>query len=229
MWQKIALLHIETYQKWWKNQINDKTRNMVRKAEKKGVAVSVCDFDDDFARGVHAIYNETPIIQGKPSRHYGKDFNTLKQAHMTFLDRSVFIAARLKGELIGFVKMVFLDDSASIMQINALIAHRDKAPTNALLAKAVEVCEERSVHLLQYGVWSRRTLGAFKMHHGFEMKEVPRYFVPLNWFGRIVLRMGFQRSFAELVPDNWIDVFVGFRTKLYSYKYRAHIRPKAHY
>jgi len=223
-WHRVAVLHFETYQKWWKEQINDKTRNMVRKAGKKGVTIQVAEFDDEFARGIHAIYNESPIIQGKPSRHYGKDFETLKQAHMTFPDRSVFIAARLDGMLIGFIKMIMHKEYASLMQINSLMAQRDKAPTNALLAKAVEVCEERGIHLLQYGVWSRRSLGAFKKHHGFVMQQIPRYFVPISWRGRVALGLGLHRNLLEFMPGNWLDTFVNLRTRWYTFKYRSQMQ-----
>src|SRR5882762_3727982 len=31
----ISVIPVTTYEHWWKNQLSDKTRNMVRKAEKK--------------------------------------------------------------------------------------------------------------------------------------------------------------------------------------------------
>ena len=52
---------------WWKLQINNKTRNLVVKARKKGVAVRKANFDDEFVRGVTAIFNETPIRQERRS------------------------------------------------------------------------------------------------------------------------------------------------------------------
>jgi hypothetical protein len=223
-WQKVAVLRLQAYEKWWKAQINDKTRNMVRKARKKGVVVTIAEFNDDLLKGICAIYNESPIIQGRRNRHYGKDFQTLKEAHATFLDRSVFFQARFEGELIGFIKMILLENTASIMQINSLMAQRDKAPTNALLAKAVEFCAERQIALMQYGVWSRRSLGAFKKHHGFIMEEVPRYFVPLTWRGRAALRLGLHRNFVEFVPERWLDTLIDWRAEWYTFKYRSCIQ-----
>src|SRR5687768_14502046 len=35
----IAVIPLTTYEHWWKQQISDKTRNMARKAGKKGVEV----------------------------------------------------------------------------------------------------------------------------------------------------------------------------------------------
>jgi hypothetical protein len=224
--EKIAVLTLDTYENWWKKQVNDKTRNMVRKAGKKGVTIQQVDFSDELAQGIHAIYNESPIIQGKPSKHFGKDFETIKKAHATFLDRSVFVGAYVEGKLIGFIKFILHPNgkSASLMQINSLVAHRDKSPTNAILAKAIEICAERGITHFQYGVWSRRTLGDFKKHHGFALVEVPRYFVPLNWRGRLALGLGLHRRFLDLVPGNWQDSYANLRTKWYLYKYRAHLQ-----
>ena len=221
--EDIAVLNIDTYENWWTKQVNDKTRNMVRKAGKKGVTIQAVPFSDELAKGIHAIYNESPLIQGKPSKHYGKDLATLTKAHATFLDQSLFIGAFHNGTLVGFLKMILHRNqrSASIMQIISLVAHRDKAPTNALLAKAVEVCAERRIQLLQYGIWSRRTLGEFKKHHGFKLMTIPRYYVPLNLRGRAALALRFHRRLSEFVPGSFQDAFANLRAKWYLFKYRA--------
>ncbi len=220
-WDRVAVLPIETYEKWWKQQINDKTRNMVRKAGKKGVVIEPTQFNDDLVKGIHAIYNECPLRQGKPFRHYGKDLETLKRAHESYLDRSVFIGASLQGQLIGFIKMIMLGQSASIMQIISMISHRDKAPTNALLGKAVEVCAEQGVRYMQYGVWSRRSMGDFKLHHGFEPVEIPRYYVPLNWRGRIALGLKLHHNAMDFIPGGCQDALANLRAKWYAHKYRS--------
>lgn len=225
-WEQIAVLTISTYENWWKKQVNDKTRNMVRKAGKKGVTIQAVEFNDELAKGIHTIYNESPLIQGKPSKHYGKDFETLKKAHATFLEKSIFIGAFYEGTVIGFIKMILHPNgkSASIMQVISLVAHRDKAPTNGLLGKAIEICAERGIQFLQYGVWSRRSLGEFKKHHGFELVEIPRYFVPLNLRGRIALSLSLHRRFVEFVPGNFQDTFANLRAKWYLYKYRSQMQ-----
>jgi hypothetical protein len=224
--EEIAVLTIDTYENWWTRQVNDKTRNMVRKAGKKGVTIQLVEFSDELAKGIYVIYNESPLIQGKPSKHYGKDLATLTKAHATFLEQSVFIGAFHGGTLIGFLKMIMHPNkqSASIMQIISLVAHRDKAPTNALLAKAVEICAERRVRYLQYGIWSRRTLGEFKKHHGFKLITVPRYYAPLNLRGRMALAMRFHRRFSEFVPGSWQDTFANLRSKWYLFKYKAQLQ-----
>ena len=47
-WDSIAALPISTYDHWFKKQINAKTRNLVRKAEKKGVQIKLDEFSDSF-------------------------------------------------------------------------------------------------------------------------------------------------------------------------------------
>ena len=220
-WDSISVLPVTTYDHWWKRQVNCKTRNMIRKAQKSGVDVRVIEFTDDLVKGIVAIYNESPLRQGKPFKHYGKDFETLKKAHISYLERSDFIGASYKDELIGFVKLVHGNGISSIMQIISKIAHRDKSPTNALIAKAVEICAQRNIPYLHYGLWSRRTLGDFKKHHAFEQFEVPRYFVPLNLKGNLVLKLGLHRKMSEYLPVTWQDFLAILRAKWNSLRYRA--------
>ena len=217
----VAALPIDTYDKWWKQQINDKTRNMVRKAGKKNVSIQVVGFDDKLVEGIAEIYNESPLRQGKRFRHYGKDFQTLKAAHATYLERSIFIGAFYAEKLIGFIKMILLEESASIMQIISMFAHRDKAPVNALLAKAVEICAARNLHFLQYGIWSRRSMGEFKLRNGFRKFELPRYFVPLNARGKFTLNLRMHRSVMDSVPGEVLDLLAGMRARWSSFRFRT--------
>ena len=174
----IAVIPLTTYENWWKKQINDKTRNMIRRAQKNGVEIKIIGFNDDLIIGIKGLYDESPLRQGKPFKHYGKDLETLRKDHISFLDRSEFIGAFYDGELIGFIKLVHDDGVSHLMQIIAKVEHRSKAPTNALIAKAVEICTERGIPYLRYGIWSRRGLGDFKKHHAFEKFDLRRYFVP---------------------------------------------------
>ena len=110
-WESVAALPITTFDHWWNRQIPQETRTGVRKAEKKGVTVEVVGFTDELVRGIQNIYNETPVRQGKPFWHYGKDFETLRTIHATFLETSDFIAAYYNGEIIGFMKLVYSKQS----------------------------------------------------------------------------------------------------------------------
>src|SRR5436190_757602 len=72
-WDNLAAVPITSFEDWWTKQINPKTRNMVRRAEKKGVTVREVPFDDAFVDGIREIYNEAPMRQGKPFWYYGKN------------------------------------------------------------------------------------------------------------------------------------------------------------
>src|SRR5437667_10591558 len=102
VWDNLAVLPVTTYDHWWTRQVNDKTRNMVRRAHKKGVTLRELSFDDELLRGIWTIYNECAIRRGKPFAHYGKDLDTVGAEAGTFLDRSTFIGAFLEEKLIGF-------------------------------------------------------------------------------------------------------------------------------
>ena len=200
-WDSYSVLKLTTFEHWWKSQINDKTRNMIRKCQKKGVELRTVPYTDDLVRGIVSIYNESPIIQGKPNRHYGRDFESMKQIHGTFLEQSIFVGAYHQEELVGFIKLVFIGKVGSLMSIMSKVAHRDKAPSNGLIGRAVELCTERHVGHLHYGIWSRRTLGDFKKHHAFEKLDVPRYYVPLNARGHLMLSLKLHRRWSEHLPD----------------------------
>lgn len=220
-----AVLRITKYDDWWKNRINDKTRNMIRKAGKKGVTIEPAEFDENFVRGIQEIYNESPLRQGRPFAHYGKDLKTVEQENSTFLDRSDLISAVFNGEMIGFAKLVHVRGYAILMQIISKNSHRDKAPTNALLAKAVEICAQKRVPVLVYGRWSQRGLGEFKKHHGFECLAIRRYFVPLNGRGRIALKLKLHRSWLEagrqFIPEDLAQRLIEWRSRLYAARFRT--------
>lgn len=220
-WDSHAVVPVTTYEQWWKKQINDKSRNMVRKAQKNGVELRLVEFDDALVKGIVDIYNETPVRQGKAFWHYGKDFHTIKRDHETFLERSEFIGAYLYGELIGFAKLVYGRNVASLMQIISKVGDRDKAPSNALIAKSVERCADRGIGYLHYGVWSKGGLGAFKTSHAFVRHEVPRYFVPLTLKGNLLLKANLHRSWTQLLPAVWIERLAPMRQKWNALKYGA--------
>src|SRR6476646_7856506 len=69
-WDNVAALAVSSYEHWWTKQIDGKTRNMVRRAEKKGLVVREAAFDEHFVRGIWQLYNECPIRQGRRFPHY---------------------------------------------------------------------------------------------------------------------------------------------------------------
>ena len=203
-YDSVAAIPVKDYAFWWRNQIDGKTRNMVRRAEKKGVVVRKSEFDDKFVQGMVAIFNETPVRQGKPFWHYGKDFETIKREFSRFLFREEIFGAYVGDELIGFIFIIWAGKFAALGQIISKIAHRDKAPNNALIAKAVERCSEKGVPYLAYAKWVEGSLGEFKRSNGFEKIDLPRYFIPLTWKGRIFVSLRLYRG-SSLLPKGVVQ------------------------
>jgi hypothetical protein len=207
-WDNLAVLPVSTYENWWKNQIRSITKNRAKQAEKKGVVIREVEFDENLAIGIWQIYNECPVRQGRRFRHYGKDFNTVYREAATYLDYSTFIGAYFGDELIGFIKMVADENrvQAGLMNILSKMQHKDKAPTNALLAQAVKSCAGRRISYLvynnyEYGGKQHDGLSEFKERNGFKRVNVPRYYVPLTRLGECALRMGFHHRLADRVPE----------------------------
>jgi hypothetical protein len=226
-----AALPVSTYEKWWTSQIDNKTRNMVRKSEKKGLVVREVPFDDTFVSGIFDIYNETPVRQGKQFWHYGKDFSTIRRENGSFRDQSVYIGAFFGHELVGFVKLVVDQHGgqAAMMQILSMTKHRDKAPTNALIAQVVRSCSERHIPYavyakLFYGKKHHDSLVTFKLSNGFERIEVPRYYVPFTVRGSLALRLGFHRRLSERLPEGVLGGIRRLRRLWYERRPVAHVQ-----
>ena len=217
-WESVAVLPMKGFDFWWSKQIPQETRTGVRKAEKKGIRVEVVPFGDELVKGIQGIYNESPVRQGKPFWHYGKDLDTLERIHATFLDSSDFLGAYLDGELVGFMKLVYSRHCAGTMNILAKIEHRDKRVMNALVAKAVEVCNRRGVPYLTYCMWSSGGLGEFKIRNGFEKRELPRYYVPLSITGQIAIALKLHRGVRGILPPGLKAQLVRLRSKWYEAK-----------
>lgn len=199
-WEEIAVLPITSYGHWWKNQIKSRVRNQIRKAEKEGVVVKEALYDDEFVRGMTAIFNEAPIRQGRRFWHYGKDFETVKRQFSRFVFRERMIGAYYQGEMIGFVMLGNAGRFGITGQIISSIKHRDKSPNNALIAKAVEVCATEGLAYLIYLFWSDDSLAEFKRRCGFDKIRVPRYYVPLSWKGELALKCGAHRGWKTRLP-----------------------------
>jgi hypothetical protein len=218
--QSIAALPIKTYAFWWEKQIDRKARNKVRKAQKNGVIVKSVTFDDHFIQGMTSIFNETPIRQGRRFLHYGKNFETVKRQFSRFLFREEIFGAYLGEELLGFIMMADAGRYAWLGQIISKIAYRDLAPTNALLAKAVERSAEKGLPYLIYALWLDDSLGDFKRSNGFQKFDLPRYFVPLTGKGRLALKLGFHRDWKDAVPKRLKAPLKNLRRRWYDSHWR---------
>jgi hypothetical protein len=103
--------------------------------------------------------------------------------------------------MIGFIMLGDAGRFGLTGQIISSIKHRDKATNNVLIAKAVEVCEKQSLKYLVYLFWSDDSLSEFKRRCGFEKTNVPRFYVPLTFKGKLGLRSGVHRGWSALLPD----------------------------
>jgi hypothetical protein len=226
-WDNMALIPIKDFKYWWEKQTDATARNKIRKAEKKGVIIKEVDYTDHFVRGIMDIYNESPVRQGKPFWHYGKDFETVKKMNGMYLDKSHFIGAYFNDELIGFIKLIYGNNSARTVQILSKVEHRDKAPTNGLVAKAVEICAHKNIGYFIYDRWADSSLGDFKRNNGFQKIELPRYYIPLNTKGAIALKLGLHHGVAEILPDSLKSRLKHLRTQWYERKTKSRFRVSA--
>jgi hypothetical protein len=167
--------------------------------------------DDALVAGVKALYDETPVRQGRPFWHHGKELEQVRADNSTFLDSSRFIGAYHEGVLIGFMKVVYVGRSAITMQILGSIHHVDKRPMNAMIASAMQMCHADGMARLvysrfHYGNKGHDSMAEFKRRNGFEEVQFPRYYVPLSPWGRVVIALRLHRGLLGLLPGSVIDV-----------------------
>lgn len=224
----LAVVPVSTFDHWWNKQIRSYPRNRARQAEKRGVVLREVPFGEPLLQGICGIYNETPVRQGKRFAHYGMNLERARQYAGTFLDRSVFIGAFLGETMIGFGKLV-IDESrtqACVIHILSMVEHKDKAPTNALIALAVRACADRGIPYLvyehfTYGKKQGDSLSHFKEVNGFQRMEVPRYYVPLTGIGRAAFHFGLHRRLVDHIPESLASAIRSFRATFYSRKFKT--------
>ncbi len=221
-WDNLAVIRITTFSEWWEKRVESSVRRAVRKAAKLGLVVKPVEFDDEFVNGIVDINNETPIRQGREFWHFQKSFEDVKRENSTYPGRNAFLGAYHDGELIGFMRLIYVDKVASIIQVLGKINHYDKRPTNALIAKAVEFCVQRGNSYLTYCNYVYNdpdsSLTEFKRRNGFEQILVPRYYIPLTLKGKIALRLGIHHGPARLIPKPLFKYLLRLRTRWYTRK-----------
>jgi len=221
----LAVLPVSTFEHWWNNQIRSYPRNRARQAEKKGVTLREVPFGEELTRGICGIYNETPVRQGKRFPHFGMTLERAAKYAGTFLDRSVYVGAFLGETMIGFIKLS-MDESrtqACLVHILSMAQHKDKAPTNALIAEAVRSCARLGVSYLIYENFNygdkADSLTHFKEVNGFQRVDVPRYYVPLTAAGRLALRWGLHHSITNRIPESIAGRYRNLRRAWYAHRY----------
>jgi hypothetical protein len=199
-YEYLAAIRVVSFDHWWTHDIKKQTRRRVKKAEEEDITVRQVPLDDQLIQGIVHIFNETPIRQGKPFWHYGKGFHQVKEEISTYADRSIFIGAYWRDELIGFAKLINCGDFGRANQLISMVKLRNKPVTNALIAELVRTCESKRIPYLIYGVWSEGSLGHFKQNNGFKKLTRLRYYKGLSLYGAIALRWGLHNGVKELLP-----------------------------
>jgi hypothetical protein len=218
-WDNLAVIPITTFSDWWEKHVESSVRRAVRKAAKSGVVVELSELDDQFVNGIVGINNETPIRQGRTFWHFQKSFEEVKRENSTYQGRNAFLGAYYQKELIGFVRIIYADRVASIVQLLSMMKHYDKRPANSLIAKAVEICEQKGISHLMYCNYiyndPKSSLTEFKRRNGFEQVLVPRYYIPLTAKGKLALRLGLHRGLKGLIPKPLIIQLLRIRNYWY--------------
>jgi len=224
-WDNVAAIPLANgFENWWENRVPQETRKNTRRAAKRGVTTQIVQLNDDVIRGLMEINNESPVVQGKRSRHYGKDFETVKRDYSSFPDRSDYIAAYCGEEFVGLVWLVGMGQVVTICQLCTKTKHYDKRPANALMARTVEFCCEQGYLYLTYGKYlygkgTESSLMEFKRRLGFEKVMVPRYYIPLTVRGRLAIRMRLHLGLTNLLPRRLILTLLQLRSRYYRMRY----------
>lgn len=220
-WDNVAVIPVTTYDEWFREQVSSASRRNIRTSEKKGVVVKEGKFDDEYVRGIMAIYNESPVRQGRKFWHYGKEFDAVERENGTYRERSSFLGAYVDGQMVGYMKIVWDRQSAAIMQVLSKLEFREKRPNNAMLSAAVRLCAERKIPYLLYekyvyGTKADSSLTRFKRENGFVRMDLPRYYVPLTVKGKMAIALGLYRDPKDMVPE-WLRTrLIALRDKWYA-------------
>ena len=221
-WESVAAASTSDFTAWWKS-LPQETRKNVRRSHKCGVVITVKELDDDLICGIVGVNNDSTIRQNLPNTHYGKNFEQVWRDQTAFADRTVFICAYHGDELIGFLRMVYRGNIAAILQLLPKTSHQDKRPANALVAKAVELCAEKGISHLTYGLFNygkkrHNSLREFKERNGFVEILMPRYYIPLSAWGMLCLKCKVHLGLHGILPHSVIMFVVNIRAKWYNLK-----------
>ncbi len=221
-WESVAAIHLVSFKEWWEG-LPQETRKNVRRSQRRGVAVKIMEFDDDLIQGIREVNDDSPFRQGMPNGYYGKSYEETKKLYGEFVGRCDFICAYFGNRLIGFLHLVYRGDVASILNLTTKTSHFDKRPANALMAKAAERCDAKGVSYITYGLYNYgnkrdHPLRTFKIRNGFKEILVPRFFVPLNGWGRLCMKAKLHRGLIGILPHSVITIATRGRSLWYNFR-----------
>lgn len=221
-WESVAAVHLISLKDWWES-LPQETRKNVRRSQKRGVTITIKEFNDDLIQGIRRVNDESPLRQGMPNAYFGKSSEETRRLYGEFVGRCDFICAYVGDELIGFLHLVYRGDVASILNLTTKRSHFDARPANALVAKAAQICELKGISYLTYGLYNYGNKGdnplrEFKIRNGFQEVLVPRYFVPLTLWGNLCMKAKLHRGLVGIFPRSVITAGLSARTVWYTFR-----------
>lgn len=214
-WESVAAIPLVSFKEWWE-RLPQETRKNVRRSQKRGVVITVRELDANLVQGIRAVNDDSPLRQGMKNAYYGLTYEDTWKRYGEFNGRCDFICAHSAEGIIGFLHLVYREGVAAILNMTVKSSQFDKRPANALVAKAVEICERRGMSHISYGLYNYgnkrdSSLREFKIRNGFQEILIPRYFVPITPWGRVCMTMKFHRGLIGILPHSIISAGVRAR------------------
>lgn len=219
-WESVAAIPIRSFKEWWEG-LPQESRKNVRRSQKRGATISVKDLDAKVVEGISNVNNDSPMRQGVKNAYYGLTPEETWKRYGEFTGRCDFICAYSNEEMIGFLHLVYRENVAAILNLSVKPSEFDKRPANALVAKAVQVCEGRGLSHITYGLYNYgnkrdSSLREFKIRNGFREILLPRYFVPITMWGRLCMKANLHLGLIGILPASVISS--GLRARALWYK-----------
>lgn len=216
-WDSVAAISLVSFKEWWEG-LPQETRKNVRRSQKRGVVITVHDLDQEVVEGIRSVNDDSPMRQGLKNAYYGLSSEDTWKRYGEFPGRCDFICAHAGDEMIGFLHLVYREGVAAILNLTVKPSQLDKRPANALVARAVEICEAKGLPYITYGLYNygnkRDTpLREFKIRNGFTEILVPRYFVPLTLWGKLCMKANLHRGLIGILPHSVISAGVRARAQ----------------
>jgi hypothetical protein len=219
-WESVAAIKITGFEEWW-TKLPQETRKNVRRSQKRGVVITARALDADVIEGIRAVNDDSPMRQGAKNAYHGLTAEDTWKRYGEFDGRCDFVCAYTGESMIGFLHLVYRGDVAAILNLTVKPTEFDKRPANALVAKAVEICCERGITHLSFGLYNYGNkrdspLREFKVRNGFREILIPRYFVPITSWGSLCVKLNLHRGLIGILPSSVIAA--GLRTRAFLYK-----------
>jgi hypothetical protein len=219
-WESVAAISLVSFKEWWEG-LPQESRKNVRRSQKRGVAIVVKELDADIVEGIRSVNDDSPMRQGFTNAYYGLSSEDTWKRYGEFSGRCDFICAYAGIEMIGFLHLVYREAVAAILNLTVKPSQFDKRPANVLVAKAVEICEALGISHICYGLYNYgnkldSSLRVFKIRNGFKEILVPRYFVPITYWGKICMKANLHRGLIGILPPSVISI--GLRSRALWYK-----------